>query len=248
MPELAANSPSPLPDKTAIKPAYRVVTEALRRRIDAGDLRLGDALPIEHDLAAHFGVHRSTVREGLRQLEQDGWVRRDGKRLVVTVPRHSDLASRAERTLRLQQVSLLDVYQVALVMEPQAAALAALAATEAECQAMADNLQANRALLGTGASPVTVGMAFQALVAQASHNQVLLLGREPVARLMHAGFEAIADHLPQACQRQLDAHTQVYEAICARDATAAEHAMRRHILDYRRGCEAAGLNMNAPLA
>lgn len=248
MTEAAADFPFPCPEKPLVKPAYRVVTQALRRRIESGELRLGQALPIEHELAAHFGVHRSTVREALRQLEQDGMVRRDGKRLLVTVPRHSDLARRAERTLRLQQVSLLDVYQVALVMEPQAAALAALAATEAQCQAMADNLELNRALLGTPVSPVEVGMAFQALVAQASHNQVLLLGREPVARLMHAGFEAIAARLPQAGRRQLDAHTQVYEAVRARDAMAAEHAMRRHILDYRRGCEAAGLDMNAPLA
>jgi hypothetical protein len=37
------------------------------------------------------------ITEDLSQLEQDGLVRRDGKRLIVSTPRHSDLASSAER-------------------------------------------------------------------------------------------------------------------------------------------------------
>lgn len=60
---------SPRPRST---PAYRVVSEDLRQRIVRGDIRAGEALPIEADLSARYSVHRSTVREALRQLEQDG--------------------------------------------------------------------------------------------------------------------------------------------------------------------------------
>lgn len=67
-------------------PAYRVVSESLRQRIVRGDVETGQAFPTETALAAHYGVHRSTIREGLRQLEQDGLLQRVGKRLVVTIP------------------------------------------------------------------------------------------------------------------------------------------------------------------
>ena len=87
-------------EKIHMTPAYRVVSEDLRQRIVRGEIQEGQPFPTETDLATRFGVHRSTIREGLRQLEQDGLLQRVGKRLVVTIPRHSDLARAAERALR----------------------------------------------------------------------------------------------------------------------------------------------------
>ena len=87
-------------EKLQLHPAYRVVSDDLRQRIVRGEIQPGEPLPTESDLASRFGVHRSTIREGLRQLEQDGLVRRQGKKLLVAVPRNSDLASAAERAAR----------------------------------------------------------------------------------------------------------------------------------------------------
>ena len=50
---------------------------------------VGDRVPSETTMAGDFGVHRSTVREAVRVLEQNGLVRRHdgGKLLYVTAPR-----------------------------------------------------------------------------------------------------------------------------------------------------------------
>ena len=112
-------------EKIHVTPAYRVVSEDLRQRIVRGEIQEGQPFPTEIDLATRFGVHRSTIREGLRQLEQDGLLRRVGKRLVVTIPRHSDLARAAERALRMHQVTYRDVWEVASTLEPMCARLAA---------------------------------------------------------------------------------------------------------------------------
>jgi GntR family transcriptional regulator len=50
--------------------------ETLARRIDEGKLRPGQRLPSEPDLAASMGISRATLREALRSLEEDGFVRR----------------------------------------------------------------------------------------------------------------------------------------------------------------------------
>jgi DNA-binding FadR family transcriptional regulator len=64
-------------------PACRVLAD----RTLADEIRLGDQLPPEVTLAAQFGVHRSTVREGIRLLEETRMLRRKSpKRLVVAVP------------------------------------------------------------------------------------------------------------------------------------------------------------------
>lgn len=234
-------------EKLQFAPAYRVVSDDLRRRIVSGALAQGDMLPIEAELAAKFGVHRSTIREGLRQLEQEGLLRRDGKRLLVSMPRHSDLASVAERALRLRQVNFLDVWQVANVLEPLCASLAATSITEEQLEALELNIERTQVVVSTSASPVDVDMEFQSLVAAATHNPALLLARGPVSLLMRAGYAAIAPTLPQSGARLLEVHRQLLAALRRRDAMAAETLMRKHMQDYKRGCEVAGLDMSQPV-
>ncbi|MCK6424825.1 MAG: FCD domain-containing protein [Burkholderiaceae bacterium] len=234
-------------EKLQLAPAYRAVSDDLRRRIVDGSLQQGDVLPTETELASRFGVHRSTIREGLRQLEQEGLLRRDGKRLLVSMPRQSDLASTAERALRLRQVSFRDVWEVASALEPLCAALAAAQITDAELEALQRALARTEAVVAAGASPVEADITFLDGVAAATHNQALLLARGPVSLLMHAGYAAIAPKLPQSGARLLDVHRQLLQALQRRDAGTAEAVARRHMQDYRRGCEVAGLDMDQPI-
>ncbi|MGW5258271.1 GntR family transcriptional regulator [Streptomyces sp. NPDC004012] len=48
------------------------IADALRARIRAGDLKAGDRLPTQAELAEEFGVERGTVRQALRALQEDG--------------------------------------------------------------------------------------------------------------------------------------------------------------------------------
>jgi DNA-binding FadR family transcriptional regulator len=234
-------------EKLQIAPAYRVLSADLRRRIVEGSLPQGDALPTEAELAERFGVHRSTVREGLRQLEQEGLLRRDGKKLIVSMPRQKDLATAAERALRLRQVTFRDVWEVASALEPLCASLAAVNATHEELEALEHNLERTQAVVAAGDSPVAVDLEFQNLVASAAHNPALTLARGPVSLLMRAGYAAIAPALPQSGARLLAVHRQVVAALRRRDAASAEAAMRKHMQDYKRGCEVAGLDMTQPI-
>ena len=230
-----------------LTPAYRVVSEDLRKRILQGEVQAGQAIPTEADLALRYGVHRSTLREGLRQLEQDGLLQRQGKRLVVAVPEHQDLARTAERALRMHQVSYRDVWEVASTLEPMCAQLAAERIDEEELSALALNLVKTEEAVARNESPVSETIEFQSLVAQATHNQALLLARAPVSLLMRSGYAAIAPALPQSGARLLQAHRHVFEALKAHDAPAAVAWTQKHLMDYRRGFEFAGLDLDAPI-
>ncbi|MER5529705.1 winged helix-turn-helix domain-containing protein [Streptomyces sp. NPDC002677] len=48
------------------------IADALRKRIRSGDLKAGDRLPTQAELADEFGVERGTVRLALRVLQDDG--------------------------------------------------------------------------------------------------------------------------------------------------------------------------------
>lgn len=55
--------------------AFEAVCDRIRERIAAGELKAGDKLPAERDMAGLFGVGRNAVREALRSLEMAGVVR-----------------------------------------------------------------------------------------------------------------------------------------------------------------------------
>ncbi|MET8167852.1 GntR family transcriptional regulator [Streptomyces sp. NPDC005329] len=50
----------------------REIADVLRERIRVGDLRAGDRLPTQAELADEFGVERGAVRQALRALQDDG--------------------------------------------------------------------------------------------------------------------------------------------------------------------------------
>lgn len=233
--------------KTANRPAYRVVSDSLRQRIVRGDVPAGQAFPTETELSTQYGVHRSTIREGLRQLEQDGLLRRVGKRLIVSIPEHADLAHAAERALRMHQVTYRDVWEVASTLEPMCAGLAALRITEDELALLDHNIDLTATLVNCGVAPISATIEFQSLVAEATHNTALLLARAPVSLLMRSGYTAIAPALPQSGARLLEAHRHVLDALRRHDAEAAVTWTRKHLLDHKRGFEFAGLDMDSPI-
>ncbi len=91
------------------RPLYLQVAEGLKRYLDDGDFKAGDALPTVQELARKLGVSRSTLREALAFLEREGRLtRRHGVGTFVTDPPRSLLVSpmesitsiRAEATAR----------------------------------------------------------------------------------------------------------------------------------------------------
>jgi GntR family transcriptional regulator len=66
-------------------PIYEQIAQRLRARIQEGELALGDQLPTEEELTAYYGVSRSTLRNALRLLVEQGLVARtSGKGTFVT--------------------------------------------------------------------------------------------------------------------------------------------------------------------
>lgn len=73
--------------KTAGIPAYVQIRETLREEISQGDLKRGEKLPSEHELAAKFNVSRMTIRKSIEDLVDEGLLyRRHGVGTFVAYP------------------------------------------------------------------------------------------------------------------------------------------------------------------
>ncbi len=235
-------------DKLNVLAAYQIVSRELRRLIDAGDLKAGDQLPTEARLAQEFGVNRSTVREGIRQLENEGLVSREGrKRLTVSVPGSGKISSQATRALVMRQVTFRELWEASLVLEPACAALSARNREDEQIAALESNIEKSRSALDDTRRCTELDTEFHVLVTEAAHNTALRLSREPIGLLLFPAFEILSPLLPQANGRMLVAHERVAAAIARSESTEAEIWMRKHIVDFRRGWEMANLSLDLPI-
>jgi GntR family transcriptional regulator, transcriptional repressor for pyruvate dehydrogenase complex len=229
--------------------AYQAVARAIEAKILGGEWTLGSALPGEFALADAFGVHRSTMREAIRVLEQEGLLerRKGGKQLLVNAPAGSHVASRMTAAIVLQEVTFRELWETMLVLEPAAAEAAASRATEEDLQALDANLEASRRALSDARELVVLDMAFLDIIASASRNRALQLCRSPIGQLLYPAFLPVMQR-PPAGARLLVAHEAIMKALNDRDPVAASSWMHRHVVDFRRGYEAAGLDIEGPVA
>lgn len=62
------------------KPAYLMISDTLRERMENGELEAGDRFPAERELIQDFGVARMTIRRALDVLQSEGLIdRRRGR-------------------------------------------------------------------------------------------------------------------------------------------------------------------------
>ncbi|HEX9773258.1 MAG TPA: GntR family transcriptional regulator [Steroidobacteraceae bacterium] len=227
------------------QPAYRRVSAAIEEKILRRSLRPGDALPTETELARQFGVNRSTVREALRRLESAGLVGRvnGGKRLLVTRPDSAETATRVSRALALDQVTFIELWEAMLAIAPRTAALAAERA-QADGLARLDDVVTRVEAARSTEVVVAVVVEFFGLLAVLSSNRVLVMSTQPLTRLLAPSLRRMIDRVPQAQTRIVVAQRCISEAVRRGRSGEAETWMTRHVKDFRRGYELAGMALD----
>ncbi len=234
-------------ERLDLQPAYRTVAAAVEEQIVDGRIKPGQRLPSETELARQFGVNRSTVREALRALEQDGLVRRASRRgLVVSAPHGSVLASKLSRAMVLHQVTFRELCETILALEPLAAELAALRGDDATLAALDENIARTRQCLDNQESLTELDVEFHLLIARTAGNRALMLAREPLGILFYPAFYQVMSRL-HAGARLLLAHESIVAALRRRDAGEARQWMHRHIVDFKRGYELLSLDLDRPI-
>ena len=90
-------------------------------------------------------------------------------------------------------------------------------------------------------------MEFFGTLAEASGNRVLMLAMQPVTRLLAPSLRRMIDRVPQGRARILVAQRCIVEAMRTGNPAEAESWMNRHVQDFRRGYEIAGIALDTPV-
>lgn len=211
-----------------------MVVEALRKRIGSGEFMPGEKLPTEVQLAAHFGVSRTVVREAIAALGADGIVQsRQGAGVFVISHPVSAFTSIGGSSLGRISVAL-NVLEVRMGIEIEAAALAAQRRSASQLAAIQEAWDEFGRQLLTDSPTGKTDFAFHRAIAEATNNgfyvEVLdALGSRTIPCDIASpwGTENVLTYEFQAGLHE--EHRRILAAISARDANAAREKMRDHL-------------------
>src|SRR5215472_1507624 len=163
-----------IPFRTATMSTQIVVQ--VRDALFAKELRPGDFLGTEKDLAERFGVSRIVARDALRTLEAQGVVEikvGSGGGARVAQGNARLFAEALAVQLDLTGVTTAEIMDAQRAIECLAAELAAENATADDIARLRSLLEAAEGLLDDVAAFTDNGRQFHLAVAEASHNRVL---------------------------------------------------------------------------
>ncbi len=207
------------------------VIEHVRALIERGDLRPGNRLPAERELATQIGVSRPTVRAGLKALGAMGVVRtRHGAGTFI--PEAPALQSEPLSFLAaLHGITREEMYEVRRILEVGAAGLAAERATADQIASMSEQVANLCATMNDPQAFLVHDIEFHRTVASASGNQIVASLVEMVAALYYDKRRRTA---ARASDRNLrdaaELHRSIYQAIRNKDVERARATMNAHLL------------------
>jgi len=198
--------------------------------IKASELKAGDRLPPERELAKQLGVSRPSLRAGLRAMSSMGVLksRQGAGTFVADGPPMLD--SEPLRLLaQLHGFSFNHMFETRSILEVGAAGLAAEHATGEQLATLADEIAEMYANLNDPQQYLVHDICFHRAVAAASNNPTLVTLVEMVSAVM---YERRRETIERAhdFSESLELHQQVYRAIRARQPEEARAAMREHII------------------
>jgi len=210
------------------------VIEHVRRLIERGELRPGDRLPAERELAVRIGVSRPTVRVGLRALAAMGVVRtRHGAGTFVTEFPVLD-SEPLSFLAALHGFTRDEMYEARRILEVGAAALAAERATPDQMTTISEEIANLFASMEDPQAFLVHDIRFHRAVAAASGNPIVASLVEMVAALYYDQRRKTAERATGRNLRDAaEMHRRVYQAIRSRNPEEARGAMNEHLLTSR---------------
>jgi GntR family transcriptional regulator, transcriptional repressor for pyruvate dehydrogenase complex len=209
------------------------IVEQIRAMISQGELKPGDRIPSERELAAMLGVSRPSVREAIMVLDAMGLVEaRQGGGTYVRSLAETSLADPLSQMVDADPRLLPALVEVRKGLESWSACLAAQRADEGDLSRLRELDARMTQLAAKGVWDADLDARFHAAISAASHNTLQV----HVLTSIHAlYYTSLRLSLVDFNQREGDAqllyrqHHAIFEAIAAHDPERARLAMLEHL-------------------
>ncbi|MFZ5828108.1 MAG: FadR/GntR family transcriptional regulator [Bacillota bacterium] len=216
--------------------AYEEIVGQLAEMVRRGEVKPGDRLPPERELAKAFGVGRPTLRQALTVLAQAGVVEilpGSGVYLRRSVTGIPDNAGHAMRMILLtENRDLLDMLELRIAIESEAAYLAALRRESEQAEKLHAAYASLERAFTTRQEAIQEDYQFHCTVAAATGNPVFVKVMTSLADLFLQSFQKTTRtvyHEPDRVLANLQEHRAILEAIIDQRPDDARAAMVHHL-------------------
>lgn len=227
---------------------YAEIVRQIKSLIADGQLKSGDRLPPERDLAERFRVSRTSVREALRALESTGLIEiRAGEGAFVRQVSVESLIEPLALVILNQREAIAELYEARRLLEPPIAGLAARRASPEEVLELGRVLDEQAREVAAGRTGLAQDAAFHVALAHSTHNRAIT---RIVTTLMDLLTQSREESLqtPGRPERSHQDHRRILAAIQGRDADAAQRAMLDHLIAVERLVTGRAADQPAPAA
>lgn len=213
---------------------YESVIEQIMILIKNEELKPGDQLPPERELAEKLSISRGSLREAFRVLESRGLIKSKpgGGRFIRELKKDSSI--HAENIiLSLEKSSILELLEAREIFEVKIVKLAAQRATIEDINLIEEVLKKMRKEELKDDKKAESDTEFHLAIASASHNFVFV-------NIIKLHLDLLKEtrgktwKIPGRREKQFQEHQAILEAIIERDSKKAGKAMLKHLRTVRK--------------
>ena len=217
---------------------YEQIVNQIEQRIVAGDLKAGDQLPSENELAKQFAVSRTAVREAIRALHEKRLVEvRPGRGTFITNGMPDAMRHSLDLLMKFGSMNgFSHLVEVREILEPEIAALAATRITDENITPMREAVEIMDTALDNVDVFIEADLDFHLALAEATQNPIIPVLVDSIIDLLRKQRKRIS-LVNGGLQRGQFHHKKILAAVIQRDPQAARKAMQGHLEQVRKDSE-----------
>ena len=209
------------------------VVDEIRKRMESGELKIGDKLPNQNQLAQELGVSRTSLREAMNILNLLGVIEQKpgyGTAIRKKIPEINPEGLKP--TLLSDSKTTWELLEARLIIETGAVGLTAKYITKTQARMLLDLVDEMQALLDAEKyqTYAQVDLKFHTLISELSRNRFLKEAYVSIKQHMQLFINEHIQLLPHVLQESQKHHRAICQAVADSDVTLAEAEMESHIL------------------
>lgn len=211
------------------EPLSQQIAHKIQQMVTRHELRPGDRLPSERQLAEQLQVSRNVIREAIALLKDRGVVSvHTGSGIYISDVSHESVTRSVGVFVQRKQVSVAQLFEIRWILEVENARLAAVKATPEDIHALEQFLAEMEQNIDQLERFTAADMAFHRRLAQASQNPLLPVLFDTMIDLLHKQA-MLATAVPGGADSALTHHRNILHAVRAKSSILARGAMSKHL-------------------
>ena len=219
--------------------ASEIIYEEIKERIVRRVLKPGDRLPSEKQLMEMFRRSRPTIREALRMLSSNGYIRTvpGSSGSIVLEMTEKNMEQVITDALQVNVISLAEMAEYRLTLEAAVAEWAATRSTEEELTEIRDVLNEMKSSIDSDVNFAQLDTDFHKSIAKAAHNKIASVMINTAAQINMGFMEEKLLRTSETARKKMRQrvycqHLAIYEAVASGKADAARENMIVHMHSF----------------